>query len=48
MKILYKIILDLYKEIEQKMRREGRVYALKYFVKEVRIFFFSSFMINNT
>jgi hypothetical protein len=36
MKFLYKIILDFYEEIEKEMRKEGRVYALKYYIKEVR------------
>ncbi|RHN65690.1 putative lyase [Medicago truncatula] len=34
MKFLYVIILDLYKEIEQEMKKEGREYALNYYVKE--------------
>lgn len=40
MKFLYKIILDLYEEIEQEMKKEGRQYALNYYVKEVRLFVF--------
>lgn len=35
MKILYTTTLELYEEIEQEMRNEGRVYALNYYVKEV-------------
>ncbi|XP_045827317.1 probable terpene synthase 2 [Trifolium pratense] len=34
MKFLYRIILDLYEEIEKEMKKEGRIYALKYYVKE--------------
>ncbi|CAJ2633819.1 unnamed protein product [Trifolium pratense] len=36
MKFLYRIILDLYEEIEQEMRNNGRVYALNYYVKELK------------
>jgi hypothetical protein len=35
MQIPYKMVLDLSEEIEQKMTRDGRVYALNYYVKEV-------------
>jgi (-)-germacrene D synthase len=44
MKFLYRIILDLYEEIEQEMKKNGRVYALNYHVKEVRFFFFNLFI----
>jgi hypothetical protein len=40
MKFLYRIILDLYEEIEQEMKNNGRVYALNYHVKEVCLFIF--------
>jgi hypothetical protein len=40
MKFLYRIILDLYEEIEKEMRKQGRVYALKYYIKEVLVFVF--------
>ncbi|WJX64897.1 (-)-germacrene D synthase [Trifolium repens] len=36
MKFLYRIILDLYEEIEQEMKKNGRVYALNYHVKELK------------
>jgi hypothetical protein len=35
MQFLYKIVLDFYEEIVQKMTSDGRVYALNYYVKEV-------------
>jgi len=34
------IILDLYKEIEQEVKKEGREYALIYYVKEVQLSIF--------
>jgi len=40
MKFLYRIVLDLYGQIEQEMRNNnGREYALNYQIKEVRVFF---------
>ena len=39
MKFLYKTILDLYEEIEVEMRKERKLYALTYYVKEVRVVF---------
>ncbi|XP_058745032.1 probable terpene synthase 2 [Vicia villosa] len=39
MKFLYKIIFDLYIEIEEEMIKEGRVYALNYYKNEVWFFF---------
>ncbi|KAK2376443.1 putative terpene synthase [Trifolium repens] len=36
MQIPYKMVLDLSEEIEQKMTRDGRVYALNYYVKEFK------------
>lgn len=46
MKFLYKIVLDLYKEIEQEMKKEGREYVLNYYTKEVWDFVFLLVIIN--
>ncbi|GAU23762.1 hypothetical protein TSUD_128670 [Trifolium subterraneum] len=35
MKILYKSFLTVYEEIEQEMSKEGRIYTLTYYKKEV-------------
>jgi hypothetical protein len=35
MKFLYKLILDLYEEVKNEMRKEGREYAPNYYAKEV-------------
>ncbi|RHN57914.1 putative lyase [Medicago truncatula] len=39
MRFLYKVILDLYEEIEVETRKERKEYALTYYVKEVRVVF---------
>lgn len=36
-KLLYKSLLDVYEEIEQEMKKEGREYTLDPFLKEVRV-----------
>jgi hypothetical protein len=35
MKILYTSVLTVYEEIEQEMSKEGRIYTLTYYKKEV-------------
>jgi (-)-germacrene D synthase len=40
MKFLYKPLLDVYEEIEQEVKKEGRVYAINHFLKEVRVLFY--------
>jgi len=37
MQLCYKAILDVYEEIEQEMRKQGKVYLMKYAKKEVII-----------
>ena len=37
MQLCYRAILDVYEEIEQEMRKQGKVYFMKYAKKEVII-----------
>jgi len=39
MQVCYKAILDVYEEIEQEMRKQGKVYCIKYVKKEVELHF---------
>jgi len=35
MKLIYGALWNVFEEIEQEMRKEGKLYTMKYFIKEV-------------
>jgi len=45
MQVCYKAILDVYEEIEQEMRKQRKVFSIKYVKKEVKLQFIDFFFL---